>query len=278
MLNIIGMFDTIRSSSLYKETATYFVDDLRLSESDFYEQLEQLDPTNRPEYVTKLSKLVSESVLHYWQPEHSAEYNIRLPWSENFILRALSYVDPKFFAMYEFQDHHRALARGVGLCSQHAIITAGFLAEKGIPAKLIELQGHVILTAEVDEGQWWLVDPDYGVVVPFSLDDAEEHAKDAAAVYEAAGFSDYDVDKVEDFFKTKDNVVYDGGAETYQPKLWFIEMTSYWLKWLIPTMLMLPVFFARDRRLFGWLAQLYVFARRLHAPTLIKQVTSRIRD
>lgn len=278
MLNLFGMFDSIRSNSLYKETATYFVDDLRLTESDFYEQLAQLDPTNRPDYVTKLSKLVSESVLHYWRPEHSAEYNIRLPWSENFVLRALSYVDPKFFAMYEFQDHRRALARGVGLCSQHAIITSGFLAEQGIPAKLIELQGHVILTAEVDEGQWWLVDPDYGVVVPFSLAEAEEHPKDAAAVYEAAGFSDYDVDKVEDFYKTADNVVYDGGADTYQPKLWLIEMVSYWMKWLIPLMIMSPVLFARDRRLLNWLASAYAFSRRFHAPTLIKQVTSRIRD
>lgn len=256
-LNFFGLLTPARSNELMDETATYFVNDLKWTEAEFYERLEQLDPTNRADYLTQLSLLVSESVMHYWQDEHRAEYRILLPWSENFILRALAYVNPKYFAMYEFQDHRKAIARGVGLCSQHSIIMAGFLAEQGIPAKLIELHGHVILTAEVDEGQWWLLDPDYGLVLPFSLQEAEENPLEVAQFYAQAGFSDYDVDKVEEFFRTDNNIIFSGGAATYQTWLYVTEKVSYFAKWTLPVALMLPLLFSQDKRLWQWAVRLW---------------------
>mgnify|MGYP000865829117 CR=1 FL=1 len=269
-LNLIGLVTPPRSSELINETATYFVNDLTLSEQEFYQRLEVLDPSHRADYLTQLSRLVSESVMHYWQDEHRAEYRILLPWSENFILRALAYVNPKYFAMYEFQDHRKAIARGVGLCSQHSIITAGFLAEQGIPAKLIELHGHVILTAEVDEGQWWLLDPDYGLVLPFSLQEAEENPAEVAQFYYRAGFSDYDVDKVEEFFRTDNNIIFDGGAESYQTWLFVIEKISYVAKWAIPVGLLLPVFLTKDKRIWLWTLRLW------RSRNLIGQVTDKL--
>lgn len=269
-LNLIGLVTPPRSSELINETATYFVNDLTLSEQEFYQRLEALDPSHRADYLTQLSRLVSESVMHYWQDEHRAEYRILLPWSENFILRALAYINPKYFAMYEFQDHRKAIARGVGLCSQHSIITAGFLAEQGIPTKLIELHGHVILTAEVDEGQWWLLDPDYGLVLPFSLQEAEENPAEVAQFYHRAGFSDYDVDKVEEFFRTDNNIIFDGGAESYQTWLFVIEKISYVAKWAIPVGLLLPVFLTKDKRIWLWTLRLW------RSRNLIGQLTDKL--
>lgn len=269
-LNLIGLVTPPRSSELINETATYFVNDLSLSEQEFYQRLEGLDASNRADYLTQLSRLVSDSVMHYWEDENREEYRIMLPWTENFILRALAYVHPKYFARYEFQDHRKAIARGVGLCSQHAIITAGFLAEQGIPAKLIELHGHVILTAEVDEGQWWLLDPDYGLVLPFSLQEAEENPAEVAQFYHRAGFSDYDVDKVEEFFRTDNNIIFDGGAESYQTWLFVIEKISYVAKWAIPVGLLLPVFFTKDKRIWLWTLRLW------RSRNLIGQVTDKL--
>jgi hypothetical protein len=263
IINSIGLTTGIRSSELANETATYFPNDLSLTETDFYDQLALLDPNDRPAYLVALTSLVSQGVLHYWQPEGMDNYNIRLPWTENYLLRALSYVDPKFFQMYEFQDYRRALARGIGLCSQHAIITAGILQEQGIPAKLIELHGHVVLTAEVDEGQWWVLDPDYGLVIPMSLDAAEEHYDEVAQLYAQAGFSDYDVDKVEEWFATRDNVIYDGGASTYMPAIWVIEHLSYLIKWLFPLLLILPLLRVSRLDALRWqLRRLHVVSRR----------------
>lgn len=257
VLNLIGLLTPARSSALLTETATYFVNDLTWSEQEFYERLEQLDPSDRAEYLTQLSRLISESMMHYWQDEHREEYRIMLPWSENFILRALAYVNAKYFARYEFQDHRKAIARGVGLCSQHSIIAAGFLAEQGIPAKLIELHGHVILTAEIDEGQWWLLDPDYGLVLPFSLQEAEENPAEVAHFYARAGFSDYDVDKIEEFFRTDNNILFAGGAATYQTWLYVTEKVSYFAKWTLPVALMWPLLFSQDRRLWQWTGRLW---------------------
>lgn len=239
-LNLIGLTASLRSSSLASETSTYFVDDLSLTESEFYAQLADLDVNNRPAYLVALTQMVGKAVLHYWRPEGMDRYNLRLPWTENYLLRAWSYIDPTFFQMYEFRDYHRALARGVGLCSQHSIIESGLLREQGIDAKLIELNGHVILTAEVDDGQWWLLDPDYGVVVPMSLSIAEDNVSEVGEYYARAGYSDYDVDRIEELIGTRDNQLYDGGAETYLPFLWWAERASYVAKWVLPVLLMLP--------------------------------------
>jgi hypothetical protein len=266
LINAIGLTTGIRSNMLANETATYFVDDLSLSEDEFYAQLAVLDANDRHAYFIALTKLVSQGILHYWQPAGMDKYNIRLPWTENYVLRTLSYINPKFFAMYEFQDYHRALARGIGLCSQHAIIESGILQEKGIPARLIELQGHVILTAQVDEGQWWVLDPDYGLVIPMSLDAAQEHASEVAQRYGEAGFSDYDVDKVEEWFATRDNILYEGGAQTYMPLIWLTERISYVVKWVFPFLLMLPLVWVGGQYQLIWkLRQLRVVYRRFSA-------------
>lgn len=249
-LNLIGLFVPERSDRLRDETATYFVDDLSLGVDDFYQQLAMLDSQNRSEYFIQLSRLISQAILHYWQPEQQAEYRLLLPWTENFILRALAYINPQFFAMYEFRDHHKAIARGVGLCSQHALIMAGLLAEQGIASRLVELQGHVILTAEVEEGRWWLLDPDYGIVLPFSLMEAEENSQAVAAYYQRAGFSDYDVDKLEELFRTPDNVLYDEGAHNYLPWLYVTERSAYVAKWVLPLALLLPALLTYPA--FGW--------------------------
>lgn len=277
LLNLIGLLTPSRSNELIDETATYFVNDLKWTEAEFYERLGALDSTNRADYLTQLSLLVSESVLHYWQDEHREEYRIMLPWSENFILRSMAYFNPKYFARYEFQDHRKAIARGVGLCSQHAIIAAGFLAEQGIPAKLIELTGHVILTAEVDEGQWWLLDPDYGLVLPFSLEQAEENPAEVALFYERAGFSDYDVDKVEDFFRTDNNIMFDGGAATYQTWLYVIEKVSYFAKWFLPLALTMPLLFSQDKRIWQWILRIW-HSRNLLSQISVKLAKAKIKD
>lgn len=267
VINLLGVTAGVRSGELANETATYFVDDLSLSEDDFYAQLASLEVNDRPAYLVALTKLVSQGMLHYWQPEGMDSYHIRLPWTENYLLRTLSYINPKFFRMYEFQDYHRALARGIGLCSQHAIIETGLLQEQGIPARLIELHGHVVLTAEVDEGQWWVLDPDYGLVIPMSLDAAEEHYAEVAQIYSQAGFSDYDVDKVEEWFSTRDNIVYDGGAQTYMPAIWLTEQVTYVAKWVLPVLLMLPWMRVGGLAIIGWQLRRIrvVFRRRLRS-------------
>jgi hypothetical protein len=248
LLNLLGMVSSARHEHIYQEPRSYFANDVSLTANAFYQHLEQLDPQDTKHYVTDLTRLVSDAVLHYWELEKRDAYHIRLPWRENFLLRVMSYVDPKYFAMYEFQNHRRALARGIGLCSQHAIITQGFLEEQGIAAKLIELQGHVILTAEVEPNVWWLLDPDYGLTIPMSLEDAEDHPESVADFYRDAGFSDYDVDKVESFFATRDNLVYDGGAKAYNSRLWWIEFWAYLLKWLIPVAFIMPWLLQQDLR------------------------------
>lgn len=276
LVNLIGLGVPLRSAELVNETATYFTEDLKLDEASFREQLAALDPSDRRAYFTALTQLVSDGILHYWREDGMDEYRLRLPWSENFLIRAMSYVNPKFFRLYEFQDVDRALERGVGLCSQHAIIQTGILRAQGTDARLVELNGHVVLTAEVEEGEWWVLDPDYGVVIPMSLDAAEEHADEVAQIYARAGFSDYDVDKVEEWFSTRDNVIYAGGSESYQVELWLFEQVAYVAKWMLPPLLMLPWLLAGGWQRLRSLLEMALAARRRHRPVVVQVPVLRV--
>jgi len=66
-----------------------------------------------------------------------------------------------------------ALLRGRGWCSQHALIVAELLNRWGYEARVIGLDGHVVATAEVRPGEWWILDADsnhaQAVVMPFDL-------------------------------------------------------------------------------------------------------------
>lgn len=154
-----------------------------------------------------------------------------VPWSENFILRALSYTHPLFYA-YEFTDYQRGLRRGYGVCSQAAIVTAGIFAAMGYQTRLLGLNGHVV--AAVDD---IIVDADLGVILPFDIDAAQKNPGSVAAFYEAAGHSADSAHGIAEIFGVAGNRIFET-AFAYRPKMYVIEVVAYVMKWLLPIMLM----------------------------------------
>ncbi|MEJ2418378.1 MAG: hypothetical protein P8Y45_15900 [Exilibacterium sp.] len=181
-----------------------------MSQEQFYAAANKVFRYRR-EYLEYVNYTVSKAIAHYWYDQGVEKYNLRVPFYDNFILYLASYIAPEYFQKYEFMDYHRALERGVGLCSQAAIVLAEFLRDKGMTAKIVGLTGHVLVTAPVDEQEeeWWVFDPDYGVTLPFSLD-------------------------------IKGNTIKSGnGIEGYGLKWYYLEKSVYLLKWLLPVVLIL---------------------------------------
>jgi len=160
----------------------------------------------------------------------------------NFILFISSYILPNEFEKYEFVDYHQALQRGVGICSQFAIVETSILNEKGIPARIIGLDGHVVLEAQVDPGSnaWWVFDPDYGVVIQKNIDLVEKDTGLIAPYYRSAGYDPQTIKLLEQMYAPPGNVKYAPGVNAFYPKKSVYEPLSYVLIWLIPVGLIFP--------------------------------------
>lgn len=76
---------------------------------------------------------------------------------------------------------------GVGYCSQQAMVIAAYLRERGVEARVMGLDGHVVAVVETPDGRW-VFDPDYGVVIPATLEELAANPQLVRKVYGDAGY------------------------------------------------------------------------------------------
>jgi hypothetical protein len=204
-------------------------------------------------YVTDLNQAVHLGVLHCGPGEDACRRHLRIPLAHNFVLWGLAFVWPEEFTAYELFDHRRALDRRLGNCSQKAIILTGILHEKGIRAHVFGLgsypsprgrpDGHVVAAAQVGDDEWWVADPDYGVVLPQSPAAIGNDPADAAALYARAGYGEAKVRSLAFLLEKDQNRIFDRhpGAKGYSLKKYYFEKLTYAIIWLVPLGMMLPL-------------------------------------
>jgi hypothetical protein len=248
IINIAGMFISLRNESIYKERAG-----IKLSEEELYQWINKPD-TKRKEYIADLNSAVHKGIAHYWRDAGITKYNLRIPFYENYLLYIASYLDPEEYLKYEFYDYRRAIERGVGLCSQQAIIVSEILLEKGIPSFIIGLSGHVVLRAQVDANrdEWWILDPDYGVVIPHDIEIIEKNPKIIRSFYAQAGYELKTIDSLGKIYEKIEGYVVrsEQGAKGYRINRYRAEHIFYFLKWIIPCIFIITsmLLFIRRRR------------------------------
>lgn len=198
---------------------------------------------DRAAYLERLTHAVSEGIVHDWDERDADRYQMRIPFHENYILNVASWVDPARFRQFEFVDYKRALARGVGLCSEHALAECGVLESRGIPTGMVDLHGHVVALARVDdrENRWWVLDPDYGVVVPHDIREVEANPNLVRPYYLAAGFPPDSVDFLVRVYGLEGNRKFSGTFGYAHLKHFLAERVSYLLIWVFPLLLMAPL-------------------------------------
>lgn len=251
VINIIGLFISLRNESIYQEP-TGFVDDITLSEQEFYHRIKKT-VIDKKEYITNLNEAVNRGIAHYWRDAGINKYNLRIPFYENYLLFIASYLYPQEYLKYEFVDYGKAIERGVGLCSQQAIIVSEILLEKNIPSYIVGLSGHVVLRAQVSDNpeEWWVLDPDYGVVIPYDINFIENNSKIIRSFYAQAGHELNTIAKLEKIYEKRGNVVSgEQGSRGYQIKKSSYEPKFYSLKWIIPCIFIaasIILFFIRKR-------------------------------
>ena len=259
LINVYGLFIPMGNNDIYSEPHVLHKDDIdKKAQTLLKEVLDEKNITNKEEYFKKVVLSVNKNIAHYWWNEGRTKYNLTIPVYENYILWFKQFTDPRHHKFYEFANYKRALERRIGLCSQHAITTCGILEDKNISCKIVGLSGHVVAMAEVEPDKYWILDSDYNVIVPYSINEIEKDASIVIPYYKNnMEYSDYAIAQIEknqgentdvnvisldelvNIYGKKGNSVVDG-VEGYCGDKYSSEKMSFYLIWIIPLILIVP--------------------------------------
>lgn len=189
-------------------------------------------------YLHRLTTLVHDAILHYRRPIDTFSYHLWVPPWENWLLFLAGVVYP-FWRYYEFCDPARGLRRGIGLCSQQAVVVWGILSRQGIPARILALNHHVMALAQVAPSRWWILDPNLGVVIPCGPQEAARRPELVVETLRAAGYPESKLSWAREAFAHQTKRIF-SSVEEYLPRRCRLERMAYMGKWLLPVILLLP--------------------------------------
>lgn len=243
IVNISGLFRTMRNPAIYSEEKIIRnrINDITIKYPEILDMLKRKTNESNVDFAVRINKVVNDGFIHYWKDEGIEKYHLRVPVWENWILYTASYVNPGKYKKYEFSNYKKNLERGAGLCSTHSTVVKGVMLDNGIKAELMDVGGHhVVVRAELTPKETYILDPDFGVVVPFDTlaitADPEvvrgPYSKLAELYYPDAK-DPYTTDYLVKIFGARKYIyTLDSGFENF----------SYLAKWIFPLLLMIPYF------------------------------------
>jgi hypothetical protein len=232
-VNVIGLFTSLRNPAIYDDPKLR--KPVTLTEDELWKQINSYDGKHSQAYAIALTDALHNGMAHYWEDEGIDKYNLRIPFHENYLLNLASYIYPPMFRKYEFAYYKRAIERGVGLCSQMALVEARVLRNAGLTCRMVSLSKHVVVEGQVDGERWWILDPNYGVVIPHGMDEIRRAPELVRDHYREAGWDEPTVDGLVDIYAhEKIKVFRTTGGRWYHLKKWYGERIAYVLIWAMP--------------------------------------------
>lgn len=248
-INVTGLFRTMRNPELYdlEHSIKNRINDVVIKYPDIKKELVRKEGESDYDFAVRVNSTVHDGFAHYWKKAGIEKFHMRVPIWENYLLWIASYVKPKKYERYEFANYKKNLERGVGLCSSHSMVVNGVLRDNGIKSELLDVGGrHVVSRAELNDGKAIMLDPDFGVAIPFDTADVTKNPELVRAPYSRMHELYYP--EAKDPYTTDFMVEIFGQRKyVYEVKNWF-EGFSYWAIWLIPVLLMLPAILASARK------------------------------
>ncbi len=248
-INISGLFKTMRNPAVYSEEKIIRnrLNDITIRYPEILDMLKRKDHESNVDFAVRINKVVNDGFIHYWKDQGIEKYHLRVPVWENWILFAASYISPAKYRKYEFSNYKKNLERGAGLCSTHSTVVRGVLLDNGIKAELMDVGGHhVVVRAELGPGEAYILDPDFGVVVPH--DTAAISANPELVREPYARLAELYYPDAKDPYTTDYLVKIFGDRKYIYTLNSGFEDFSYWAKWLIPLLLMMPFGYSFLRR------------------------------
>jgi hypothetical protein len=256
-INISGFFIPLRSPDVYHQLTRYGTNQsITLTEQQVWDIVKNTS-MDRKQYLINVNSAINNGVAYYWgtkpciidgHPDQCLDYEridkfLRVPIYENYILYGMSYILPQHFLRYFFTDYQIGLERGVGFCDQQTVVLDGLLKSKGIESKMIATPHHFFETALADPAtnEWWVLDPTFGVVIPYSIEQIQANPELIRYTFLKGGYSNETIDQqlIQSVFQNHTIKIHPDISE-YSTKFYPFERLSYILIWVIPFCLMLP--------------------------------------
>lgn len=233
-INLYGLTQEIRPT-LNEASDLRFNNDLPLPFDDAMTALTQVRKIEDPEvYAQQVTMLIAKSIAHiHWNEELNPDkFNQRIPIWENFILYSISYLTsiPEF-TKYHFINVERSFERGIGICGDASMILSQLLDEHHIANQIIGFQGHVVVEAVIGE-LTYLLDADYGVVMPFSADQVQQSPHVVDRYYKEAGYPEWESIGIQNIYATSFSRW--NGVPHFVTKKYYFEPIAYVFKWALP--------------------------------------------
>ncbi len=236
-VNIVGEFKSLRNPDIYTENSRLLITDVEIEYEDLIQEISRKSGESDEEFALRVNDLIYRGMLYYWHREGSKKYHLSVPFWENYVLYIRNSI--KSIDRYEFRSWEKNLERGVGLCSAFSNVVHGILVENGIEARLWGMTRHIVVEAKVGDDQWVVLDPNYGLYIPHSMQEIQADPELVRAVYqdmadlhEEETYKDpYTTDLMVEIFGYEDHFVWnpDAGFENF----------SYTTKWILPILFLL---------------------------------------
>ena len=139
------------------------------------------------------------------------------------------------------RDFRGILAKGIGICDTAAIALVDYLQERGIPAGILALGGHVVAFASAG-GRNYIIDPDFGVVVRDVPSPPVRSMDKITAAYRETGRSPKKLLQLEKIYAASPMKLYE--LDRFQSRWRRLLIRAEIIKWLVPMVLIaLGIFF-----------------------------------
>jgi|TARA_B100000700_G_C15053042_1_gene861345 hypothetical protein len=236
-LNFYGLTQSLRPEGLTADVLRFEENDLLLDKESFKKGVERKHHENDKDYATRLTVLISNGMAHvHWNDYHPDLFHQRVPIWENYIL----YIIGRFSGNEEFKRYHftiaeKSIERGVGLCGDASMLLSELLSDEGISNRIISMPGHVMVEANYGDAKQ-LLDPDFGVPLQQSFDFYINNLSELVREYESFGFFNNGELMIRREI-SEGSYTYWEGTSHFVTKKYYFERISYWLKWLLPIVL-----------------------------------------
>ncbi len=251
LICVFGQFKSLRNPSILFDNKCLFKNDIIIDYGRAISKCIKLEQESNEDYVKRISKLVFNSMAHYWNDDTEDNYyQRRIPLWENYIMYIAHLLFPPNDGMgYELVDYKKALERGFGLCSQHSLAAIDILKSSNIEARLVCLQGHIVVTVLSDDLSWYIIDPDFGIVIPFDLETIQNNIDLVIPYYingeftPASNTKEYYAKRISKYYDRSGNIILpDISCYCGRKDIW-LQKGSYALKWFFPLLCIIPFLF-----------------------------------
>jgi hypothetical protein len=203
------------------------------------QELYKKDGEALEQYLERLTDAVYRNTTHYfidrksensWKVRSRGTVELTENWSL-YLYALWKYLLGEWHTI-EFSEPEPALRRGYGYCSQRALIAAAMLERQQMPGKMSGLEGHVVAMTTLPDGREYILDPDYNIVIPYSLNYITDSMRIDLFTTYYTGKNKFDIFQL---YKTKENnKIYESPylyTGEYIENLYSIAKK---IKWIIP--------------------------------------------